>query len=218
MRKKTKTWNDIPGWFCEGDAAFVSSICSRISGGVVVEIGSFAGRSTAVMAPICATNGTEFHAVDSWCIPVPPLGAALKGRRWCWRGGLADALREAARTHRASNMRHAFRRNMKSLGIWHMIRPHQADSAEAAALFADNSVNFCFIDADHRYAAVVADITAWWPKVRPGGVIGGHDWHIPGVRRAVYDALGSLAENPRIYSAKRVKKHTCWSMVKPNET
>ena len=119
-----RTWRDIPGWFDDGDAAFVSLICSRISGGVVVEVGSFAGRSTAVMAPVCAANGTEFHAVDSWCIPVPQPGAALEGRRWCWRGGLADALREAARPHRASNLRHAFRRGMKSLGVWHMIRPH----------------------------------------------------------------------------------------------
>jgi glycosyltransferase involved in cell wall biosynthesis len=33
-----------------------------------------------------------------------------------------------------------------------------------------------YIDADHRYESVVSDIQAWWPKVRPGGILSGHDY------------------------------------------
>lgn len=49
-------------------------------------------------------------------------------------------------------------------------------SVEAAKDFADASLDFVFIDADHSYEAVKADIQAWLPKVKPGGFISGHDY------------------------------------------
>lgn len=49
-------------------------------------------------------------------------------------------------------------------------------SRSAATSFQDRALDFVYIDADHRLAAVVADLTAWVPKVRPGGIIAGHDF------------------------------------------
>ncbi len=56
---------------------------------------------------------------------------------------------------------------------------------EAAKALPDASVDFVFIDADHTQDAVARDIAAWTPKVRPGGLIAGHDIRWPSVRRAV---------------------------------
>ena len=36
-----------------------------------------------------------------------------------------------------------------------------------------------FLDGDHSLEGVAADIEAWWPKVKPGGWLGGHDWSNP---------------------------------------
>lgn len=64
-------------------------------------------------------------------------------------------------------------------------------SAEAAAKVDDGSLDLVFIDADHSYEGVKADIAAWLPKVKEGGWIGGHDYRNPdprfrfGVDRAV---------------------------------
>ena len=70
-------------------------------------------------------------------------------------------------------------------------------SLDAAADFPDGSLAFVFIDADHSYAAVCADISAWLPKVKPGGVLAGHDYSAtdwPHCFRAVNDTLGNLVK------------------------
>lgn len=62
------------------------------------------------------------------------------------------------------------------------------ESTEAAGRFENGSLDFVFIDADHSYQGVSTDIAAWLPKVKPGGLIGGHDYDHPDqgeVKRAV---------------------------------
>lgn len=49
-------------------------------------------------------------------------------------------------------------------------------STDAARMVAPGSLDFVYIDAGHRYEDVRADIRAWLPKVKPGGLIGGHDY------------------------------------------
>ena len=49
-------------------------------------------------------------------------------------------------------------------------------STEAAKLFQDNSLDFIYIDANHAYDAVKEDINVWYPKVKTGGLLCGHDY------------------------------------------
>lgn len=65
-------------------------------------------------------------------------------------------------------------------------------STFAATRFDQAELDFVFVDANHTYEHVCADIKAWWPKVRPGGLLMGHDYGVYGdatgqwgVRRAV---------------------------------
>lgn len=62
---------------------------------------------------------------------------------------------------------------------------HEMTTAEAALLAEDGSLDAVFIDADHSEAGVEADIRAWAPKVRPGGMVLGHDHDMPSVARAI---------------------------------
>ena len=61
------------------------------------------------------------------------------------------------------------------------------DTVAAARLFEDEHFDFVFIDADHSYESVKADIGAWAPKVRMNGSLLGHDYSpkFPGVVKAV---------------------------------
>ena len=58
-------------------------------------------------------------------------------------------------------------------------------TVEAAAYVRDGSLDFVFIDADHSAAGVQADIAAWRSKLKPSGVMMGHDIDWPSVRQAV---------------------------------
>jgi hypothetical protein len=49
-------------------------------------------------------------------------------------------------------------------------------SVEAANLIDDESLDFAYIDARHDYCGVLEDLKAYWPKVRPGGIMAGHDF------------------------------------------
>lgn len=49
-------------------------------------------------------------------------------------------------------------------------------SVDAAADFRDSEFDFVYLDANHSRAAVLADLRAWTPKVRSGGMVAGHDY------------------------------------------
>ena len=69
----------------------------------------------------------------------------------------------------------------------------RADSITGAEKFADASLDFVFLDADHSYEAVKKDIATWLPKIKPGGLMSGHDYERKGkfgVQKAVDEIFG----------------------------
>ena len=52
----------------------------------------------------------------------------------------------------------------------------KSDTLTAVRNFADESLDFVYIDADHTYNGCKDDIKAWYPKVKRGGIIAGHDY------------------------------------------
>ncbi|NQV27646.1 MAG: class I SAM-dependent methyltransferase [Rhodopirellula sp.] len=76
------------------------------------------------------------------------------------------------------------------------------DSIPASTLFPDQSLCFAFIDGAHDYQSVLADLQAWWPKIRHHGMLCGHDYGVYGdadgtwgVRRAVDEFAASQTLN-----------------------
>ncbi|MRS01652.1 glycosyltransferase [bacterium] len=88
-----------------------------------------------------------------------------------WEGGVVDVFME----------------NMKTAGVAHLIRPVQHRSPEATNLFLDESSDLIFINGDHSYEGCKADLQGWYPKLKPGGTLLGHDYSestFPGVVKA----------------------------------
>jgi cephalosporin hydroxylase len=66
---------------------------------------------------------------------------------------------------------------------------HKIDSVEGAQLFPDECFDLVYIDGDHNYESVVRDLNAWYPKVKMGGYLAGHDYNIESVFRAVNEKV-----------------------------
>ena len=66
------------------------------------------------------------------------------------------------------------------------------DSLDMAPNFKDK-LDYVYIDANHNYEAVLKDLDVWYPTVKAGGILAGHDWDagIFGVRKAVEEWAGA---------------------------
>lgn len=94
---------------------------------------------------------------------------------WQWRGEEAGSNDKNFKTKEENDEN--FNAAMGATDLWaskrQMIREF---SVPAAASFSNSSFDWVYIDALHTYEAVLADIHAWWPKVRPGGLFSGDDY------------------------------------------
>lgn len=162
-------------WFTY--ANFYSFIVKKFpSNSHFVEVGSWKGMSSAYMAVeiINSNKNIKFDCVDTW------LGTVSDGHQqehYVSSGKLYDLFIE----------------NMKPVEKYYT--PIRLTSIEAAKLYKDKSLDFVFIDADHTYDAVKSDILSWLPKIKSGGVIGGHDYisrernAFIGLKKAVHECF-----------------------------
>lgn len=141
---------------------------------VGAEIGCFVGTLSALLL---SREDLTLYMVDSWTAAEPDSDYAKSGD---FHGTFNQAQMDDAHRQTVANTEFAGERA-------HIVRN---TSANAAARCPDASLDFVFIDADHSYAGCSADLVAWLPKVKPGGLICGHDYQndeFPGfgVTRAV---------------------------------
>lgn len=151
----------VDGLTKQSELELLYRLASEMPGeAVVVEVGSYRGRSTlAIAAGLESVSNPRLFAVDTFA-------------------GDPD-WKERDRPEEA---RAIFDRNTRGIPFLHVI---QAESVVAATDFADATVDWVFIDALHDYRSVVVDIRAWAPKVKPSGLFSGHDWARHGVTDAV---------------------------------
>ena len=58
-------------------------------------------------------------------------------------------------------------------------------SVEASLDFEDEFFDWVYIDGDHRYEHVINDLLHWYPKVKTGGHIAGHDYTHDDIKKAI---------------------------------
>jgi hypothetical protein len=91
------------------------------------------------------------------------------------------------------------------------------DSARASRLFCPHFFDFVYLDADHRYAGVKQDIALWWPLVKQGGILAGHDYKVKrncGVITAV-DELLDRHQLHRNFLKLPERAAPSWFVLKP---
>lgn len=162
---------------------------------LVIEVGTWKGGSAITMAGHVARLGldSEIVCVDTW------LGAC---EFWLDRGN--DSRYEAlALKNGYPSVYYDFLSNVVKAGHASRITPFPQSGLNAARWFAMHGVqaDLIYIDASHEEADVLADILAYWPLLRVGGVIFGDDYSEawPSVKRGAQRAarrLGAPLQTP----------------------
>jgi len=161
-------YKELPGenWF-DYEELYSDAVSKFPAGAHFVEVGTWKGRSACYMAVeiINSNKDIQFDCVDTW----QPLATE--------KDIPEDLYKELYGT---------FLNNIAP--VKERINPVRGLSWEAAHLYADESLDFVFIDAAHDYESAKKDIAAWYPKVKKTGVIAGHDYHYSaGVKKAVHE-------------------------------
>lgn len=170
-------WESRSGWFDFWDlykeVAEEFKGCQNVK---LVEVGVWQGRSATFLSQILLALGVDYelYLVDKFkgC---EATGAHLKK---------VDPHLTSTSSFIDKVTSH-FHQN----GIAQRANFIQLDSVTASRVFDANSVDFVFIDDDHSYEAVKAGVSAWLPKIKPGGILSGHDYNHPSVYKAVNEIL-----------------------------
>lgn len=144
----------------------------------VVEVGSWMGASTCFIAGGLKGGAAKIFAVDNF------QGLSTCGEDAAWYS-------RHFRSMGKSSTLEIFNRNFSELGFAGRAEPVVSDSLAAAQQLAAKrgTIDFIFVDGDHSYAACKADIAAWAPFVKHGGVIAFHDFgsRADGVTCAIFE-------------------------------
>lgn len=121
---------------------------SNLFKGIGAEIGVEKGKFSSVIME----TATKMYAVDIW--------SSYEDYRTHVSDEEYSAIEQSARDRLKG-------KNVEFLKMF---------SADSAKLIPDNSLDWVYIDADHRFDSVTNDLLAWYPKVRSGGIVSGHDF------------------------------------------
>lgn len=148
-----------PGWFHHGDK--ILELVEQHQPKVCVELGTFQGASAIPVARAIARWCGVLTCIDTWSEDVFQAGPTSP-----W------ALVTCAR-------------NVSAAGLSN-VRYMPSTTVEAAELWRE-PIDYLYVDADHSHDAVLADLMAWLPHVKKGGLILGDDYgnkSFPGVKMA----------------------------------
>lgn len=176
----------IEGWINDMQGYALYRLAADGEGaGAIVEIGSWLGRSTVWLAAGSQARGREqVHAVDTF-----DGGPALKADDYA-------ILKEQGTTF------NAFNDNLERAGVFEHVHPIVSDSLSAAARWTGGPVRLLFIDGDHSYEAVKADLDAWLPHVTGAGYVVFDDVGeaYPGVLRLAAEATADAGPLSRVFA------------------
>lgn len=163
-------YQSVAGWF--DSAGFYREMVARCpDGGTMVEVGCWQGRSLCCLLVEAKNSGKRLNiiGVDHWqgSVNEPKL------------------LEEAAKLDLSA----ACMANCQRSGYPFRL----ITGASVAVAESIGTVDFVFLDASHDGDSVRADIRAWRPKIRKGGILAGHDAHMRGVADACLELIGEVA-------------------------
>ena len=124
------------------------------------KIGAEIGVRHGNFSETLVVNGDfkKFYSIDNWADTMPEL------------------FNEDGSNFIVSNNEDIYQQAKKRLEKYENIEIIRKDSIESSFLFEDEYFDFIYLDADHTLKGIKEDINHWYPKLKKGGVLAGHDY------------------------------------------
>jgi hypothetical protein len=168
--------NDHPVFgYCRYYHFYEIMVKASAEGAHFVEIGSFMGQSSAIMAYLIKNSGKniKFDCVDLFEI-----------------SDFSDDEHEDYVGVYGGDMLKVFSFNLNKTGLANYINNvYKGTSLDTAKLYDDESLDMIYLDASHKYEDVIDDIKHWWPKLKVNGYLAGDDFDQKDVAKAVNDCF-----------------------------
>lgn len=161
--------NKIGGWLTDAEGEFLYNAAKNCNGkGVIVEIGSWKGKSTVWLAKGSkAGSDVKIYAID------PHTGSSEHKKRF----GEVWTFEE-------------FKQNVKRANVEDILVPVIKTSEDAELDWDGKPIELLWIDGDHTYKIVKLDLDLWFPYLIEGGIIAFHDTiAFPGPRILVAEKI-----------------------------
>jgi hypothetical protein len=127
----------------------------------------------------CAKQGMLALEVGSWCgdsaVEIAAVVREYNGRLFCvdwWKGNTGTYLEEAAKQ---ADIYSEFWNRVVREGLSEVVIPIRGRSDEVAKVLSPETFDIIYLDGDHRYSQVKADIESYSNLVKIGGVLCGDD-------------------------------------------
>ena len=152
----------LPGWYRGEEAQALALISHSLpEGAVVVEIGSFLGSGTLLLAGPRKVRGSgKVHCVDPFDCSGDAFSVPVYQQLLAAVGG--------------GTLRQRFEENIARVGLANWVEVHQAGAEELAAAWT-SPVDLLVLDGDQSRAGARAAYENWLPFLKPGGTIAVHN-------------------------------------------
>jgi predicted O-methyltransferase YrrM len=186
----------VPGFLSEDEGRFLGMVAACTpSQGSIVEIGSFKGKSTVMLAKVAK------HYRLGPVVAIDPHN-------------FNDPEFEEFRKVPNATTYDDFLRNLEAAGVSDMVDTRRNFSSEVAASWS-GPVRFLWIDGDHTYPGAKADFDGFFPHMSPDGMVAFHDalHEYPGpIRVFLEDVLRSDE-----FGAAGFVGSIAWSQFRPED-
>jgi len=160
---------DIPGWMPEPELKILERLARTIpAGGAMVEVGPFCGRSSWCWSKSVAQD-VAVTCIDIWDPEEHPYSPPAKSDASAISG---EDFGKTARDHGAWGTRENFDYYTRDC---ENITPIRGRSPDDFLEWPTDSLDLVFLDGVHHNPVFHADVTHWFPRVRPGGILCGDD-------------------------------------------
>lgn len=187
----------VEGWCGRGKMELLTHLALTERPELCIEVGVYHGQSLLPVAAALRHNGTgRIWAIDPWAVEPTQEGTNPDTERWWTKLDFEQ-------------VKASFDWHVREAGLSDWVHVNRAPSQEALTQFADESADLIHVDGNHSPEVALADVSGYWAKLKPGGVmvVDDTDWATLGDALAWLNSVDAVLETDctrfRVYRKAR---------------